>query len=131
MIELTHEQLLNDTPPAGLTPRLVPLVARCTALAGQCTDPIGDAGLRFAIVTGTADLRSDGALATFLGDTDLLAGLLFRMEGCHRWAEERAYLLVLSISEAGADYLVFPDEYLPLAWLVVMNDLHATEEPAV
>lgn len=95
MLEFTHERLLEDEPPAGLTPRLAPLVWRCienarqcmaavTELCGEAEGYIDDGGLRFAVIEDAAELSPGRALALFLDaeDGDALAAVTDRMEYC-------------------------------------------------
>ncbi len=129
MREYTHETLLTGDPAAGLDARPAALVARCAQVAREIVDAAADSldegGLRFAVVTDAADLWPDGAVAAFLGVAgDPLPTALFRLEGCHAYADVRAHLLVLSISDTTGDYLVVPDECLPPAWAQAMDDLH-------
>ncbi|HOF87544.1 MAG TPA: hypothetical protein PLZ36_05490 [Armatimonadota bacterium] len=71
-----------------------------------------------------------GAVAAFLGITDdPLPEVLFRLEGCHYYADVQAHLLVLSSSDTPGDYLIVPDECLNSAWAQVMDDLHPADAP--
>ncbi len=136
MLEFTHENLLNDDSPAGLTPRMASLVACCAQVARECVEAVedgmdyfDDGGLRFAIVTELADLWPDGALSAFLSVTgDPLPETLYRLEGCDRQDYLHAHLLVLSVSDTSADYLLIPDDCLTSGWVQMMDDLHPAEE---
>jgi hypothetical protein len=138
MREFTHETLLNSDPAAGLDARLSALVACCTQVAREIVEAVEDGigyfdegGLRFAVVTDTADLWPGGAVAAFLNITgDPLPEVLDRLEGCHAYADVRAHLLVLSISDTSGDYLLLADECLNSAWTQEMDDRHAVGAPA-
>lgn len=134
MREFTREQLLDGDPTAGLDVRLSALAACCAQVAREIVEAVEDgadyfdAGLRFAIITDPADLEPGGAVSAFLGvPGDPLPEALCRMEGCHYYADVRAHLLVLSVSDTSGDYLVVPDERLTPAWVRAMDDLlHAS-----
>jgi hypothetical protein len=139
VIQFTHEQLLGSEPPAGLTPRLASLVASCAQVARECVeaadggaDYFDEGGLRFAVVTGPGDLLPGGPLAEFLGvGGDPLPAVLDRVEGSHRWIDDRAHVLLLSVGDTTADYIVLPDEHRTPAWAAAIDDLHPAELAAL
>lgn len=133
MLELSRDNLFSDQPPAGLTPRLASLVNYCARFARECVEAVenaggclDDGGLRFAVVTEPADLKPDGALSAFLGaEGDPLPEVRFRLEDCCAFTDLRVHLLLFSVSDTAADYLVLPDECLPLDWVRAVDDLCA------
>lgn len=133
MIELTHGALAAPgTPHADA--RTFALTRRCADLDRETVeimtgefgdDDIDMGGLRYAVVTDAADLRPDGPLAEWMGgvDGDPLSEVLLRQEGVHSWSDVAAYLVVCSLSDAGADYIILPAELLPLAWALAIGEL--------
>lgn len=138
MLEFTHETLLNGKPTAGLSPRLSSLTECCMQIARECVEAVEDGidyfdegGLRFAVVTDPSDLWQDGPLAAFLDVAgDPMPAVVDRLEGCHHYADLRGHVLLLSVGDTTADYVVLADEWLTSAWTQVLDDLFPVGEPA-
>ncbi|MEI6518831.1 MAG: hypothetical protein WCO98_02120 [bacterium] len=132
MIEFTHTQLLKGDYLEGLTERQQILADYCEWIARDCVEAVdGDDtyfdALRFCIIDDKNDLLSGGKISEFLStDDDPLQTVIDRAEECQTLFHLQAYLLVMSISDVSADYLVIPSEIIPKDWLQAIAVKSAT-----